>query len=322
MVCCTPGRGGRASGAQQQRDEGVQRLLRAFLAGRHDPLGLVEELPQRPARQRHARAAARPGQPEAYPPAAAVRADAHVPVAGRLLQPVAQEVAQHQPPSPRQRRVVGSRGEPEGHRQRVRPPPRQAEDGRPPAAVPRAVVDDDLDYDVIGLHGNRAPRPLDLARATRIAARALTRHRRAARPTRLPRPRVPATAHGRPDRTLDAWLTRRPTVPRRGRSPTGRVSTASGTSTAASSTSARPRACAAGWPATSPTSTTCTRAPSRWCARRPPSNGRWSPPRSRRSSSNTPGSRSTTRGSTSATATTRATRAWRSPSTRNTRGCR
>ena len=53
----------------------------------------------------------------------------------------------------------------------------------------------------------------------------------------------------------------------------------------------------------------CTRAPRRWSRRRPRSTGPSSPPRSRRCSSSTPGSRSSTRASTSGTATTRATRA-------------
>ena len=50
------------------------------------------------------------------------------------------------------------------------------------------------------------------------------------------------------------------------------------------------------------------------------STGRSSPPRSRRSSSSTPGSRSSTRASTSSTATTSATRGSRSRSTRSSRG--
>ena len=61
---------------------------------------------------------------------------------------------------------------------------------------------------------------------------------------------------------------------------------------------------------------------SRWSPPRPASTGSPSPPRSRRCSSSTPGSRSTTRGSTSATATTSPTRSSPSPSTRSTRGCR
>ena len=76
----------------------------------------------------------------------------------------------------------------------------------------------------------------------------------------------------------------------------------------ASSTSARPRTCAAGSTPTSPTWRGCTRGRGRWSPPPRPSSGRWCTPRSRPSSSSTTGSRSSTRGSTSATATTRPTR--------------
>ena len=122
---------------------------------------------------------------------------------------------------------------------------------------------------------------------------------------------------------LPAWLTPRPTVPRRAPSRTRRGSTGSATAPAGSSTSARRRACAAGSTPTSPTPWTLHAAhPADGHHRRRRSTGSRSAPRSRRSSWSTPGSRSTTRGSTSATATTSRTPTWPSPSTRSTRGCR
>ena len=86
---------------------------------------------------------------------------------------------------------------------------------------------------------------------------------------------------------------------------------------AGSSTSARPRACAAGSTPTSPTSRAAPAHPADGHHRGQRRVDRRSAPRSRRSSWSTPGSRSTTRGSTSATATTSATRSSRSRSTRS-----
>ena len=92
---------------------------------------------------------------------------------------------------------------------------------------------------------------------------------------------------------------------------------------AGSSTSARPRACAAGSSSYFQDIVNLhPRTQTMVAHRRVGRLDRRSPPRSRRCSSSTTGSRSSTRGSTSATATTRATPASPSRSTRSTRGCR
>ena len=107
-----------------------------------------------------------------------------------------------------------------------------------------------------------------------------------------------------PVRRLEPWPTRRHTVRSRVRSRSIRACTGSATGTVGSSTSARHARSAAGCRRTSKTSRRCTRAPARWSPPARASSGPWCATRSRRCSWSTPGSRSSTRASTSGTATT------------------
>ena len=156
----------------------------------------------------------------------------------------------------------------------------------------------------------------------------------ARRPDRCPSGRSRSTASrspwpdradpGRRARTigLPACQTRRPTAPPRApipdapgvyrfRDETGRVIYVG-----------KAKSLRSGSTPTSPTLDAAPAHPADGHHRRPRSTGSPSAPRSRRCSWSTPGSRSTTRGSTSATATTSRTRTSPSPSTRSIRGCR
>src|SRR3954447_24221688 len=132
----------RASSVLEQAvDQRVEDLVLGLGAGRHDRLGLVEEVTDDRRRDRHAVGADLVGELDHHL-VVAVGPDAYVAVSGRLLHAVTQEVAQNCPVATGQCRVVGLRGEAQVHRQRVTAVPGQAQD-RDMAVSAHAVVADD-----------------------------------------------------------------------------------------------------------------------------------------------------------------------------------
>ncbi len=136
--------------AGEPRDQVVERLGAALLAGRHHGLRGVEEVAHRRRRQPHGRAPAVAQQLQNDCAARTVRPGAHVAVAGRVVEAVAEEVAQHGPAAARQRRVVRTGGEQQVDRQRIGGVPGQPQRCAVLAPGRVAVADDDLSR-----HGGR-----------------------------------------------------------------------------------------------------------------------------------------------------------------------
>ena len=122
--------GERGSSAPQQLvDHEVERFGGALFAGGVELVGPIEEAAHHRARRADPGRPPGPGQAQQHPLPSGLGLDVHGPVAGRLLQAVAQEVAQHDPGSAGQRRVVGRAADDEVDGQRVVLAPAEREHG-------------------------------------------------------------------------------------------------------------------------------------------------------------------------------------------------